>query len=378
MPTKKYGNNISTRKTKKANSLSKIPTRGNGLLDKIIKGKYINKGMMGTIYLAIDPATGSKYAYKIEKMLPRDVPHNLKSPYWREIDFAINLANKYPDQFMNLYDWKIDNNCEHKQDFSGFDFKLEDLPKSQQNYYNRVNASPYCSIKLWSLIDGILEDLIKHKLTISRQVFYDLFIQILYIVHLINSAGYFHNDFHMGNIGYVKTKQPSISILGHDIPTHGYIIKAIDFGLVLHDKYPMTAGYRHKYENDNDLLTVFNRFSLEWKTDKIKTKHGIKEWKWEHEWMKPIKISRAQQRNLEHYLPEDRKLNKDNYDFLSHKIYKLVEWRSWQQKVLNDTDCECIQPHYLIPLEHMLYLVKHLYRPADVLDYFIKHRPVSN
>jgi len=159
--TVKQASNHVSSKTKKSHNSNKLPKRGNGLLDTIVKGKYINKGMMGTIYLATDPATGNKYAYKIEKMLPRDVPHNLKSPYWREIDFAINLANKYPDQFMTLYDWKIDEKCEHKQDFSGFDFKLEDLPKAQQNYYNRVNASPYCSIKLWSLIDGILEDHIK-------------------------------------------------------------------------------------------------------------------------------------------------------------------------------------------------------------------------
>ena len=74
----------------KANSLSKIHTRGNDLLEKIIKENHINKGMMGTIYLAIDPATGSQYAYKIEKMLPRDVPRNFKSPYWREIEFDVH------------------------------------------------------------------------------------------------------------------------------------------------------------------------------------------------------------------------------------------------------------------------------------------------
>ena len=49
---------------------------------------------------------------------------------------------------MVLYDSKIDDSCKHKQDFSGFDFKLEDLLKAKQNYYKRVNASPYCSIKL--------------------------------------------------------------------------------------------------------------------------------------------------------------------------------------------------------------------------------------
>jgi len=106
-------------------------------LDEITIGKYIAKGMMGTVYLATDKE-GNKYAYKIGKILPREVKKSLKSEYWRENDFAENLANKYPDQFMYLYDSKIENNCKHTQNFSGFDFTMNDLPKAQQTYYKKL------------------------------------------------------------------------------------------------------------------------------------------------------------------------------------------------------------------------------------------------
>ena len=38
-------------------------------LDEITIGKYIAKGMMGTIYIGSDKE-GNKYAYKIGKILP--------------------------------------------------------------------------------------------------------------------------------------------------------------------------------------------------------------------------------------------------------------------------------------------------------------------
>ena len=59
-------------KTKKANSKHKEPS----LLDQVKKGKYLAKGMMGTVYLASDKA-GNKYAYKIGKMLAKDVRKSL-------------------------------------------------------------------------------------------------------------------------------------------------------------------------------------------------------------------------------------------------------------------------------------------------------------
>ena len=368
MPTLKIIHRTSSLKTKKR-PLIKPQT----LLDTVKVGKYLNKGMMGTIYLATDPQ-GKKYAYKIGKMFPREVKKASMGEYWRENDFAEHVANKYPDQFMQLYDSRIESACKHTQDFTGFDFKMEDLPKAQQNYYKRLNASPYCSIKLWSLIDGDLKSLLIKNVFDSTQ-FYDIFIQIVYIVYLMNQDGYFHNDFHPGNIGWVKTNLKTMDILGHRIPTHGYLMKAIDFGLVLHDKYPLSKTWFEKYKNDNDLFTVFNLLSLNCergnKYDIIKIdKHT---WIWGKEWFKKIKLTTSEKAEMAQYLP-DRKLNKNNTQFLTDKLFKLIHYETWQRRVLNDESLTGVTPPYMIPLPAILYLVKHIYEPAKVLDYLIKHQ----
>ena len=363
--SKNIKNTFRIKKKTKKNVLSKtkLNHKIHHLIDEVILGKQLGKGMMGTVFLAHDKK-GNKYAYKIERILPKSVQKSFKNVYWRENDFAKTLANKYPDHFMVLYDSKIDSDCKHHQDFSGLNIKMEDLPKSLQNYYTKLKKSSYCSVKLWSIIDGTLLELLIPKLMISKKVLYDLFIQIVYIVFLMNNAGYVHNDLHLGNIGYVKTDKKTINILGHNIPTHGYLIKAIDYGLVLHDKYTLTKGERINYENAYDLLMVFYMFSIETKTEKITGK----EWNWGNEWSNPIKISKKEKEALEQYLPEGKKLNKDNYDFIIDKLYKLIEWKKWQQKILKDNTIQWVEPSYLIPLNDMLFLIKNLYNPKKILE----------
>ena len=87
---------------------------------------------------------------------------------------------------------------------------------------------------------------------------------------------------------------------------------------------------------------------------------------------KPIKISKKEKEALEKYLPEGKKLNKGNYDFIIHKLYKLLEWKKWQQKVIDDDTIQGIEPSYLIPLNDMLFLVKNIYNPKKILEHFIK------
>jgi hypothetical protein len=374
---------IRTHKYRKHTSKTKKSTRKNvtnavkkTLLDEVSLGKQLGKGMGGTVFLAHDK-NGNNYAYKIERILPKDVPQSLKSPYWRENDFAEAVANKYPDHFMVLYDSKIEDNCKHRQDFSGMNVDMKNLPKSKQKYYKDVNKSPYCSVKLWSIVDGVIGDLLQNKPMLSKKVFYDLFIQMLYIVYLMNNAGYVHNDFHLHNIGYTKTDRKTVNILGHNIPTHGYLIKVIDYGVVQNGKYPLTKKERIAYDNRYDLFFLFLMCSIEMKTEKI----AGKKWDWKEEWYKhisltPIKISELEQKKLEKYLPEGKKLSDDNHDFLIHTLYKLTEWKKWQQQILDDTTIEGKEPTYLIPLNNMLFLVKNLYNPKHILEYFIRKRHV--
>ena len=51
------------------------------LIDQVILGKQLGKGMMGTVFLAHDKK-GNKYAYKIERILPKSVQKSFKNIYF--------------------------------------------------------------------------------------------------------------------------------------------------------------------------------------------------------------------------------------------------------------------------------------------------------
>jgi serine/threonine protein kinase len=343
------------------------------IFSKIKLGKQLGKGQTGTVFLATD-TIGNKYAYKSEKILPKDVKHSLKSKVWREVDFALNVANKHPDQFMTLYGWKIDDTCiDIKYDFTDKFYKLEDLPKSQQKYIKNINASPYCSIKLWSLIDGTLYDLVEPKLKLSDRVFYDILLQILNIICIMQYSGYQHNDFHPGNIGYIKTTKPTINIQGHTIPTHGYIFKAIDFGLVLHKKYDMTKQEQLLYNTEPDLLEILKLLLVKNKPGTI----GGKEWNWISYWHINEHIPAELLPKLAKYMPvynNNQVMLPAQYDYFMNKLFIILAYEQFQRQVLNDATIIGVAPCYTIPETHVLYMIKCIYNPKHVLRYFLKTR----
>lgn len=348
------------------------------LLDKVTIGKEIGKGMQGTVYIAIDNK-GNKYAYKIEKMLPASVQKSLISPHWREIDFALNIANKYPNQFIVLYDYKINLNCKHKQLYSN---NVKSWIQ-KANHIKQLIKSPYCSIKLWSMIDGTLHKLLNNNIfhSAKHNIAYDIFIQIVYIVYLMCNSGYKHGDFHDSNIGYVNTNKKYINILGNLIPTHGYIFKAIDFGSILHTKYPT---WQKMNELSNDLFSVIttfccpgNIYNITKQTPNIIKING-KIWNWREHWVNDdCTLTKTDIHNLSKYLP-NQLINSDSgfKDMLLNTLYKLVNYEQWQRQILQDDSIIGIKPDYLIPLESILYIIKHIYKPTIILKYLLKNRNI--
>ena len=165
---------------------------------KIIK--ELGSGVFGTTYLV---KKGNKeYALKIEKILEKDIKEDLSSPVWREINFAKNLGDLYPNQFMKLYDYDIIDTCSHKQKYPDY---IKYFNKELQDSLAEKVQSTYCSRKVYSLIDITLADVIK-KIRDQNQI-YSIIIQICYIVYLMNKHGYTHNDTHSGNIGIKYTKK---------------------------------------------------------------------------------------------------------------------------------------------------------------------------
>jgi len=190
-------------------------TSKNNIISKIKINNLISYGMKGTVYNA--EYNNQNYAYKIEHILKTEIKKQKN-----EINFSIKLGNKYPEHFIYLYDYKLINNCDHKQQYS---FNVNNFP--DKKYYLKLAKSNLCIAKLYSLIDGTLDSIFN---ILNENQLYSLYIQITYILYLLNKYRYSHNDIHTKNIGYIKTNKEYIKIFGNKIPTFGYIYKLIDYG----------------------------------------------------------------------------------------------------------------------------------------------------
>lgn len=195
-------------------------------IDTCVRHKELGKGLFGTVYSAT--CDGKKYALKIEKVLKKDI-NDKNSNIWCDILFAQKLASKYPQQFMQMYDYKFTNDCEHVQKYTK---NIKDFNPKLQKWIKQLGESTYCAIRTFSLVDTTLSQ-IRPKLNLKQ--LYSAIIQIDNIVYLMRKHGYAHNDFHSGNIGVVKTDKKTINVMSHKIPTFGYIYQAIDYGMSIHN-----------------------------------------------------------------------------------------------------------------------------------------------
>ena len=210
--------------------------------------------MLGTVYLI--ESNNKKYALKIEKILDNDLQKNNKSKIWREIDFSLNFGNKFPDQFIYLYDYDFDTNCEYNQKYT---FDITDFEEDKQYYLKKIKNSKYCIKKIYSLIDMTLDNII-NNLTINQ--IYSMIIQITYNIYLLHINNYVHGDIDMSNIGVIKTDNKFIKILDKNIPTFGYIFKLIDYGIIFNKKDISSPEEEviYNYLLNNELKNLQNFF----------------------------------------------------------------------------------------------------------------------
>lgn len=216
--------------------------------------KELGKGMSGTVYLA--KYKKKKYALKIEKIAEKNIiDTKFLSREQRELEFSYNFANKYPNQFVVLLKHDIVV-CSHEQNYPR---DPSYLPKDVQQLFEEKEKSKMCIRKVYPLIDGILKD-IEDNLT--QEQFYSYIIQLTFIIYLMTSNGYVHNDLHSSNIGYIKVNNRStVNILGKKIPTFGYIFKAFDFGLVTHLKYNLskTDLLKHNINFEDEINRIITK-----------------------------------------------------------------------------------------------------------------------
>ena len=228
-----------------------------------------------------------------------------------------------------------------------------------------MDLSPYCSLKLWSLIDGNLQELLYPETKLSDAEFPNILIQIVNIVDIMQSAGFLHNDFHWGNIAFTRVAPSTkIEIRGRQIPTHGYIMKAIDYGMILHKKFQLSDIEKSKLSHMSDLFQVIEYLSIR-KTSI--TLDGTK-WHWFKEWHAKFSVPASDKKELDAYLPTDKRLDSTSRSFLLEKLFKLLRYEKWQRSVLNKPDLIGIPPDYPIPLPTILFIIKNIYNPSVVLD----------
>jgi len=216
---------------------------------KIIK--ILGSGMFGTTYKVKKTNNNNKvYALKRQKILKSFITKNTKYYMCRELYFY-SWINKLSisDQkfFMKMYDYKFYSNCEYFNPVS---------EKPNNKIIQKLIKSKHCLDLLLDLKDGIVIDLLsKASFKSNKKQFYSMIIQCSYICYLMNKSGYAHNDFHYGNIAYIKVpKNSMIKMIINEkiyfVKSYGYQFSAIDYGLILHNKFILTTKENKTYKND--------------------------------------------------------------------------------------------------------------------------------
>lgn len=181
-------------------------------LVEFTKGKILGNGMIGTVYEALP---GKEYIIKVEKF-----NQGQKSIWWKNT-FAFEMGTLYPNHFLELADYEISNKCKHIQKYSG---DISKLPKIAQKEFKTLADSRYCITRLYTRVDTTLCDIPNYN---------SLLCQFFYITYLIKKHGYVHNDLHRQNLGVTYTDKEFIDIEGRQIPTFGFLYKALDYGTVV-------------------------------------------------------------------------------------------------------------------------------------------------
>jgi serine/threonine protein kinase len=332
--------------------------------DVKITNKVLGKGKSGSVFLAKD-SSKNKYAIKIQKLLKKNLVDDSSSQMWREIHFATEMNKKYPQFFVELLDFKIDDNCTY---IHVNEARKNKKPKTvmEEIYEKELLESHYCSIKLWSFVDMNLYEYVNSKKKLDKTIYYDFLIQVCYIIHLMNKEGFLHTDLHMQNIGMKKTDDESIKIFNCDIPTHKYKIQIIDFELILHKNYELRNWEKRRMQNNSDMFHViqyflydFNDFEKKYELENI---HKLMDFQLTKEYVKiltPILCA--------------NNFAKDKLDFLLKNLYKIMFYENWQKELLGDKFVEAIPPRFLVPMEQIIYIMQNLYDPKKITKYLVKN-----
>lgn len=326
-------------------------------LSKINQKEIINKSLFSVVYLGTDE-NDNKYAIKISKASSKS-----KEKTVREIDFCETMCEKYPDHFIKLYDYKFIKD-KGNVDFSEY---LHLLNKEQTDYYSNLIKSNYLSVKLFSHIDMTLYDYINTWKYFDNKLFYDLLIQVIYLINEIHKNGYYHGDMHFRNIGLMKTDKKYIEIADNKIRTNGFFVTIIDCENVIHKKYTLTNNEEKDLTYKNDLFSLINSL---YNFQELKSKYNKEFNNINYTF---FKINEQDEIIIKKHL-ENTNMNNETKIFLYNTLYKLLFYEKIQREVLGDKFKKAIKPFFLIPLKTLLFIISNINDISKVLDYVVFNR----
>lgn len=353
-------------------SLLKISYIDNKIINEdFIKKKYkilkkLGEGLSGTVYLVEDLTNHQHYAYKIQKIFENDLLNNFKSSIVRQIDFYNVIIKKYPSQFMSIIDYYITTNCTYTASYN-----IAKIPKAYKEKALKRDESKLCVHFIYSLIDNVIIDYILSWEKFDYKKFYSLFLQILYIIYILDSNGYHHNDLHGFNIGITHTNEPYINIFNKKIPTYGNNIQIIDFDKVIHKKYykdDVNLEETYRYSTDllkilYSLLAISSYFPLFKKYKNIDPKSV------QAKCYIPQKYKDIINKDLNHIPVNDRNGGDYILKILQVSLYKLYYPIFYQKNILKIKPVKIIYP---ISIQDIKFIVHNLYNPEKVLKHFLE------
>lgn len=330
------------------------------MMKKILSSDYkiINElgyGMFGTVYQIQMKTNKKKYALKIQHVEKKDLLPNSKSLIWREINFSINFANKYPKQFIKLEDYDFLNDCELKQKYY---CDITTLPLKLQKIINKLKNSPFCSRKVYELVNGDLSDKLNSQLSCHQ--LYSLIIQLTFAIQLMHKHNYVHGDIHNGNVGWIKTSHAfKIKIGNQYVKTLGYLFKLIDYGMVVNKSE--LVGKKEKIEFDynykNELFLLVH-FMVDRKIyDYINSNKININFYYIYKEFKSTKFYPL----IKKY-SDDKIIQMFLFDILFPDIYQKIAFGSTYTKT--------IQRKLYIPFEDILYFICNYTEPNKIIKYF--------
>lgn len=328
-------------------------------LDKCDIIRELGRGMVGTTYLV--KLNSNNYALKIEKIPESHALDKFNTKYaeWREIEFSEKFGNRYPEQFIKLYAYDVINDCDFD---NGTD--PSHLPEEVQKRLSDKFNSTYCIRKLYSLVDTDLSKIIK---TLNRKQIYSLVIQRTHIIWLLSTAGYSHNDLHMGNIGVIYTKKKCINILNNkiSIPTYGNIFVALDFGNLTNSSWELSS-YEKKFKSGDvlriitSLINYKNKFMRNDKpSNKIFSFKNLS-----NDVVKKIKKTKE-------WIDMNGGLKKSNDSDYKIVLFQVLYPKIFQEILLGDDFVEVNELEYLIDLKDIIYFITHKSNLKKIIKYFV-------